>query len=285
MTILDRSDYVGAATMRNFEGFVFLNIDNFACAWNTYIGCIHSADAGLTKPTRLAVSSWLAFLLKDRRRFEIESLFERVRQAERPGAPSRMRGFFVIEDMGSAVRILDEDPWGCHFCEDFITDVGVSAISEVRVDSNWFHYYEKLVEQRWDATDIAKNYWSGKPYADRAPIWETIVDGEIMVWGEELRKHAFENIKSRAPQNIPLLEVARVAHEDAEGLGETAAFVVGGHQKYVNYFINFDATDDKLASLFHKATVNGQINPVALKGFEQYGLVLPDLSNEGFEIK
>ncbi|WP_157958230.1 hypothetical protein [Salinicola sp. CR57] len=270
--------------MRNFEGFLFLNIDNFACAWNTYIGCIHSADAGLTKPKGLAVSSWMAFLLKDMRRFEIESVFERVRQAERPGAPSRMRGFFVLEDMESAVRILDEDPWGCHFCEEFITDIGVSAVSEVRVDSNWFHYYRKLIGEGGDATDIARNYWGGKPCPKEAPIWETIVDGEIMVWGTELRKHAFENIKMRAPQCIPFLEVARITHLSLKGYGEVAAFFDSAEAQYVKYFIKAEGSDEELTALLEKAEARGEINPAAFADFNRYGLVLPDLNTETFKV-
>lgn len=207
----------------NFEGFVYLNIDNPMVAWNTTRGNYCSPACLQPNEPRSLVSFNMAGLLASHAgdRLQSEMAIEKVRLEYYPEEVSRLSGFFVFDDVESVAELWIDQDWGWHFRDEYLTDIGVSADRRTRVDARWItkimDFDCKLVD---GAEGMIHKYWGGEPHPDTHPIWENLVEGWATVWGTELREKALIELKAFWPNSIKLLEYSANAArlESADGM-------------------------------------------------------------------
>jgi hypothetical protein len=71
-----------------------------------------------------------------------------------------------------------------------------------KLDANWI---SKMIESDgrlasgWK--NMARSYWRGDCVAEEFPIWETLVSGEITVWGTDLKDRGLDVIRRSYPDS------------------------------------------------------------------------------------
>jgi hypothetical protein len=197
--------------MLSTDAYAFLDIDKPLCAWATYRGTLVCApnEPGF-------VSVWTTGLLEDGRpgRIAFESALELVRAREFPNRVSRLRGLFCLPDLDSAKRASSWDDSGrTHFQPDYLAELSLARAGPARdrMDSNWITNAPLDANGFLTVFDWIPQYWAGVPYPGTEPIWETLVDGRIIVLGTELREKAYRAVRSEFPDSLMLLEISRQA--------------------------------------------------------------------------
>ncbi|SDF92114.1 hypothetical protein [Alloyangia pacifica] len=194
----------------NFEGFVYIQIDNPMVAWNVVRSNFYSPSHLPQSERRGALSFGTSNLFRNGNasRATAEFRLEDFRRRHFSGAASRLTGIFVFDDIDSAAQVWDDVAWSGHFNPDYLTDVGVSADQSSRLDAVWITMMrddKNILVDGWEA--MAERYWSGEP-ASSQPIWERIIEGSITIWGRDLKERALEEIQEFWPQSLSLLEIA-----------------------------------------------------------------------------
>lgn len=235
-------------TDKHFEPFTtdawgYLNIYNPVCAWAAHRGVLVSAPT-----TGGFVSVWTAslFCSDDHARIQREILLEQVRRREFPHRISRLTGMYCFTDLKSAERALC---WGNpqnHFRPEFLVEYSLAeAVKAAQLDANWLSYSSNLQDDEWP-----RRYWTGEPYPDNPPIWETLVTGRIYILGTELRNKSRELIEKHFPKSVALAETARLAAWAGADLGNTCGFLFDeGENVRLRYLCDMrEATDPGLIS-------------------------------------
>ena len=257
--------------------FACLNVADPLVAWLIYRGEMVSAS----EVGKGALSFWTVSYLRDlgneirANRFETELALERLRQDRYPEVVSRVSGFYVFPDTDAASAA--EKSWGDNFRAELLAEVGLRTGARIsRHDAKWISHEFDSPSQDW-----MSRYLDGEPYGD-APIWELVVDGRALVFGTELRKAAYEIVKSEWPKSLALLELARVGVELDSDLGLiTGKIIGGGDQRALRYVMNFeDATSPAFLERF--AAFEGPKNTHDLR--PDSDLAPPDLGGWEFPI-
>lgn len=269
-----------------FEGFVYINIDNPIAAWNVVRSNFYS-PACLPQSERAgALSFGMADLLRDGNaaRAIAEIRLEDFRRKHFPDSVSRLTGIFLFDDVDSAAHVWGNDGWSAHFVSEYLTDVGVSADRSSRVDAAWITLMrndKNMLVDGWEA--LAERYWSGEPASDQ-PIWERIIDGWVTIWGLDLKTRALEEINKFWPQSLPLLAIAAnfAAIGSCDGAIVPYATRKDGLLKVSYYLRMVDAQRAEFCERLGQFLRNGD-NRVCRLGPEGDFLFLPDFSCYGFE--
>lgn len=195
-----------------FEGFVYLDYDNLMVAWNIVRGVFDSPDTLNDESNKdQFISIALISMLQDPNssRLKSELELEELRRTYYPNSISRLRGFFVFDEIDSIAKFWEAESWGEHFQDQYLSDVGVSAIRSSRLDSNWIKYIwnkdGKLLPD-WECN--AHSYWQGVACRGQEPIWERIVEGSLTIWSNDIRQEALKNIQYKWPNSLSLLNYA-----------------------------------------------------------------------------
>jgi len=115
-----------------------------------------------------------------------------------------------------------------HFQPEFLAELHLEATTRKdRVDSNWITYAKCDENGFLIASELSQfdQYWEGRPYPGKIPIWETIIEGRMIVLGTDLRDRAYEVIKREHPRSVALLEIARLAAWVGSDLGNVRAWL------------------------------------------------------------
>ena len=225
------------------DGYVFLNIQLPHCAWTTYRGVIVS-------PPNISgiVSFWHASMLQnvDPQITRREMKLEELRKQRFPNRTSRLKGLYCFmdkEEAKRASRIWD----GEHFTLENLAEISLTeAKSHDQLDSNWITYAPGF----FPATKWMPRYWDGEIVPNKEPIWEVLVEGRAVVLGTELRKRAYDVVKSHWPDSLALLEIARLGAWSGSDIGNIAAFLSEDATNYnLKYYMDMrDAEDDEFLS-------------------------------------
>lgn len=194
-----------------FEAFVYLDHYYPPVYWNIARGVFHSPDClpDSKKIGLLSISMATMFLNSTADRLVSELWLEHIRSTFYSDNISRLRGIFVFDDLDSLAELWNNNNWGGHFSDEYLSDVGVSCKKSSRLDSNWIS--EIICENgqlmpEWE--HAAHNYWRGIPHPDKSPIWERIIEGAITVWSMHSREKALREIQTIWPQSLNLLRYA-----------------------------------------------------------------------------
>jgi hypothetical protein len=199
--------------MLNTDAYVFLNIRDPLCAWSTYRSVLVAAQDA---PGFLSVWTAGRLRLNNDEKFGIEIGLEKVRRQHHPTRVSRLRGMYCFLDLGGAERALS---WGNHFRPEFLAELSLAEAGarRDRLDANW------ITHRGGKFNDWMDRYWRGEAFPDDEPLWETIVDGRMIVLGTTLRERAYQVIKRDFPESLTFLEIARLAASVGSDLGNIAA--------------------------------------------------------------
>jgi hypothetical protein len=260
------------------EALANLNIANPLVAWLVYRGEMVSS----TQAHEQALGFWLMGALSEESStghrsavFQDELLLDALRSAHQPHAISRLRGFYLFDDEGSAQQAMLK--WGGSFHHDALAEVGVLEGSRwSRHDAEWITTRIGGEDRSWMLP-----YLRGEPSGDH-PVWEVLVDGRAVVFGTALREAAYEVVKQVWPRSLALLELSRVAVELGSDLGLITPMVLGSTNDHrVDFAMNFaDATDQGFLERF--AEYAGPKNTADLG--PESDLVLPDLRPYTFKL-
>jgi hypothetical protein len=223
------------------DAYAFLNINDSVCAWAAYRGTMVCAPEA---PGFLSV--WSAGMLRAENpaRISSELTLERVRATRHRDRVSRLRGMFCFMDLQSAEQALS---WGSHFCPEFLAELhlGEAGPRRDRLDSNWITYAPRDSNGYLTSSDWIDRYWAGEPCPGRSPIWETIVDGRLIVLGTGLRERAYRIIKNRFPESLTFLEIARLAAWVGSDVGSVTAYLMEeGDDLVLGYVMDMREADD-----------------------------------------
>ena len=237
------------------DAYAYLDIDNPICAWATYRGALVCApdDRGF-------VSVWVAGLLRrnDPGFTSVQAALEDVRVHQFPHRISRLRGMFCFPDVESAERARSWDKKGeTHFQPKYLAKLSLSDAGDRRdrLDANWITYAPVDAAGYLTDHDWIPKYWAGEVYPDQEPIWETLVDGRLIVLGTDIRQRAYEVTKSEFPDSLMLLELSRQAAWVGSELGTISSLIRReGDEIVLSYAMNMvDAENpvflEKLAAL------------------------------------
>lgn len=269
--------------MLTTDAYAFLNIDNPICAWATYRGILVCAPDA---PGFISV--WTAGLLhaSNPGRIARESAIEAVRVAQFPDRISRLRGMFCFLDAESAGRARS---WGEHFEPRFMAELSLTKAGarRDRLDANWITNAPTDVAGHLTDDSWIQNYWTGNPYPNEEPMWETLVDERLIVLGTDIRQRAYAAIKSEFPNSLMLLEIARQAAWVGSDLGMISAFLrAEENEMALDYVMNMmDAESPEFLEKLTALRESGHpINWADMKPHidqESFGNV-PDLRPYGF---
>jgi hypothetical protein len=207
------------------DAYAFLNIKHPLCAWATYRGSLVCAPSD---PGFLSV--WAAGLMhaNSQARISLEFMLERIRATQFPDRISRLTGLYCFLDIESAERACSS--WASpsnHFRAEYLAELqlGEAGPRRDRLDSTWITHAPTnkdglLTEIAW-----IPRYWAGEPYPDATPIWETLVDGRLIVLGTKLREQAYALIKRHLPDSLAFLEIARQAAWVGSNLGNICSWL------------------------------------------------------------
>jgi hypothetical protein len=262
----------------DFEGFMYLDVENPIVAWNTYRGVLLSqiyAQHSTTRPAA-ALSMTAAKMFMDRNwpRLRFEHELEHVRARDFVTCVSRLNCLYVFDEPESALAAADDESWGGHIDADYLTDVGGSAEQSTRVDANWISWMLKMYHHNDDAWRSGiEPYWLGEvcPYFGH-PIWEMLMHGSVTVWGTALRQRAYEITKEYSPLAVSLLEQSRLAAHFGSALGHASALVVEENSKLImKFFIDMKdahntAYTDKLTAYINENPGSVNLRDLAVGG-------------------
>lgn len=248
---------------QDFQGFVYLDLDQPLVAWNTARGVYCSVDCLGAGESESALSLSMANMMRGHSedRLKSEMAIEYIRTNFFPDHVSRLRGVFVFDDIDSISRLWYGGEWGEHFQDHFMTDVGVSANKSCRVDANWImDIMDESGKLTSEWLECATNYWQGAPHPTKPPIWERLVEGWITIWGTEIKHRAIAEIHKYWPQSLKLLEYscnAAVIHSN-DGL-ITAFLTTEEDYMHIGFYIRL--IDAKNKSTFEKMDEYFKIRP------------------------
>lgn len=237
-----------------FEGFMYLDIENPIVAWNVYRGVLISqavAQKNISEGIISSLSMMVARIFADRNwnRLKFEHELEQHRNLSYPDKVSRLTGIFVFDEPESALAAASDEQWGGHISHENLTDVGVwSSGNQTRLDANWISWMLRIRNEgssEWQAG--IKPYWDGTPCPHfPEPIWEVLMHGTVTIWGTTLRNRAYEVIRSTSPNSVALLEQARLAAMLGSSLGHTSALVkIVDEKQVMSFHIDMrDATNE-----------------------------------------
>ncbi len=218
--------------MLTTNGWAYLNICHPLCAWNTYRGVLNnlSSEEGI-------ISVWMASIIQNSNqnliRMKMELALENCRARNFPEQVSRLNGIFCFEDKESAERALNLNVR--HFNPSFFNDLHINESSQKsrKLDSNWVtHFDPNSNDFRW-----VSQYWEGLPFPNEQPIWETLVQGEIIVLGTDLRKRAYKLLEEYMPDSLCMLEISRQAAWVGSTLGHIHNFRKEEKDRYLLTYI------------------------------------------------
>ena len=221
------------------DAYVFLDVDNPLCAWATYRGALVCAPE-----TPGFISVWTAGLIRASHpgHMSLESAVEAVRAAQFPHRISRLRGMFCFLDANSATRAcLWDQEHRTHFQPKNIAELSLTEAGtrRDRMDANWITNAPTDAAGHLTDSSWIRNYWAGDPYPDKEPIWETLVDGRLIVLGTDIRQRAYAAVKSEFPNSLMFLEIARQAAWVGSDLGTISAFVrIEENEMVLDYAMN-----------------------------------------------
>lgn len=211
--------------MLSTDAYAFLNINHPLCAWATYRGMLVCAP-----PEPGFLSVWTAGTMRAENpaRIDRELILEPARLAQFPDRISRLRGMYRFLDIESADHACAS--WASsanHFRAENLAELhlGEAGPKRDRLDSNWITHAPEnedgfLTEVAW-----IPSYWAGEPYPNATPIWETLVEGRMIVLGTSLREQAYAAIKRCFPDSLTFLEIARQAAWVGSDLGNICAWL------------------------------------------------------------
>ncbi|KZK98209.1 MULTISPECIES: hypothetical protein [unclassified Pseudovibrio] len=223
-----------------FEGFIYIDIENPMVAWNAFRSSFYSPSRLPQSERSGALSFGMAALLRDGNaaRAAAEFRLEDFRRKHFPNAVSRLTGIFLFDDVDSAAQVWESDSWSGHFNSEYLTDVGISADHSSRLDAAWITLMrnnENTLVEGWE--ELAERYWSGEPASDQ-PIWERIIEGWVTIWGLDLRTQALNEIKRFWPESLPLLAVAANSAAIGSCDGAVVPFAIRkGSTIEISYFL------------------------------------------------
>jgi hypothetical protein len=227
------------------DAWAFLDIRHPMCAWNVYRGVLVSV-----LPELGFLSVWAASLLGHFMRGKQgpilrELALEAVRVQDFRSRVPRTRGFYCFQDLGSAERALG---WGTHFRTDFLAELSLAKTKAAheRLDANWITYADKLADGSFVDHTWIPEYWQGKPMPGREPVWETLVEGRVVVLNTALRERAYRILRTKFPESMVALETGRLAAQVGSDMGQIQAFlhaVEGSDDVALDYFLDYQQVD------------------------------------------
>jgi hypothetical protein len=226
------------------DAYAFLDVDSPLCAWATYRGALVCAP---DKPGFISV--WTAGLMRssDPGRMNFEAAIEAVRAAQFPHRVSRLRGMFCLPDAESAKRACSWDQERrTHFQPEYMAELSLTEAGtrRDRLDANWITNAPTDTDGYLTSSSWIRDYWAGDPYPNKEPIWETLVDGRLIVLGAGIRQRAYAAVKSEFPNSLMLLEIARQAAWVGSDLGAIFAFVkIAENEMVLDYVMNMVDAD------------------------------------------
>src|SRR5262249_11452447 len=183
------------------------------CAWATYRRVLVSAQEAPG-----FVSIWSAGIMRTEspQRLAREFALEQYRRLFHPEKISRLQGMFCFLDLKSAEGALSWGGPGNHFRPEYLAELSLTHAGQRRdrFDANW------VVNE---PGDWISRYWAGEGYPAKEPIWETLIDGRMVVLGTDLVTRAYDVIKRRFPDSLTFLEIARIAARVGSDLGNIFA--------------------------------------------------------------
>lgn len=268
----------------NFEGFMYLDVDNPLIAWNVYRGVLVSqrlVQQSMTDAFVPALSMTAAKMFMERNwpRLDFEHELEIIRARDFPYKVSRLRCLFVFDEPESALAAATNESWGGHINEEYLTDVGVSAAPNfTRVDANWISWMLQVRQSdEYDWKIGIRPYWMGQVCPNfYQPIWEVLLDGAVTIWGTALRQRAYEVTKQRSPSALSLLELSRLAAALGSDLGHVSALVTAEEEKQLlSFHIDMRDADnivytDQLAAYIKANPINVNFKDLAV-GDDKFG--------------
>jgi hypothetical protein len=272
--------------MLSTDAYAFLNINHPLCAWATYRGKLVCAPS---EPGFLSVWTAVMMHVNDPARVNREFILEQARAAQFPDRISRLRGMFCFLDIASAERACS---WATnpnsHFRAEYLAELHLGEVGprRDRLDSNWITHAP--VNGRGFLTEVAwiPSYCAGEPYPNATPIWETLVEGRMIVIGTSLREKAYEAIKSHLPESLMFLEIARQAAWIGSDLGNVCAWLgQDGAELVLNYYMDMrDAENPDVLGALEQLKRSDPINWADMAPHiaqDSFGSV-PDLRPFGF---
>ena len=213
-------------------GFAFLDICRPYVAWATYRSVLITPPT-VHVPNGRFVSWWRAHLLRDPLHLARELSLERVRAQHFPERISRLVGMFCFLDRDCAERAT---ACGGHFRAENLAELSLNeAVGRDRLDANWItHADPRAVGPNGEWTS---RYWQGEPYPGATPVWETLVEGKVVVLGTELRERAYLVVRAHWPGSLMLLEVSRLGAWIGSDIGSIGVFMAEGPTDYEFKFL------------------------------------------------
>lgn len=219
------------------DAYAFLDVDSPLCAWATYRGSLVCAP---DNPGFISV--WTAGLIRNPGRMSFESAVEAVRASQFPHRISRLRGMFCLLDAESAKRACSWDQERkTHFQPEYMAELSLTEAGtrRDRLDANWITNAPTDAAGHITDSSWIRNYWAGDPYPNKEPIWETLVDGRLIVLGTDIRQRAYAAVKSEFSNSLMFLEIARQAAWVGSDLGTISAFVrIEENEMVLDYVMN-----------------------------------------------
>jgi|SRR5262245_7121635 len=264
--------------MHTTDAYAFLNINDPVCAWATYRRILVSAQDAPG-----FVSVWSAGMMRAQRPQWLmrEFALEEYRRRLHPEKVSRLQGMFCFLDLGSAERALSWGGPGNHFRAEYLAQLDLSQAGQRRdrFDANW------IAEE---PGDWIPRYWAGEVCPGKTPIWETLIDGRLIVLGtDDLVARSYDVIKRRFPDSLTFLEIGRIAASIGSDLGNVSAYLnEEGEELVLSYVMDMrDATNqeflEKLGEYKHKGQPINWDDLTPNLGQDSFGKT-PDLGPFGF---
>ena len=103
------------------------------------------------------------------------------------------------------------------------------------MDANWITHADPSAagpNEEW-----MSRYWQGEPYPGATPVWETLVEGKVVVLGTELPERAYQVAKTHWPGSLMLLEISRLGAWIGSDIGSIGVFMAEGPNAYEFKFL------------------------------------------------
>jgi hypothetical protein len=234
------------------QAFAFVDIEHPVVAWGAYRGVLISANAEYAPP-ECPISIMFAGLIQNNIRLHNELLIEKYRQLHFPQCNSRLTGMYFFEDRCLAERAYE---WGGHFCSEYLAEVELfPTVPVFRHDANWITCASLDKQGKIENEEWIRQYWSGKPFPEKEPVWELIFQGRAVICGTELRNRAYKNISSRFPKAVSLLEISRLAALVGSDLGSSSAWLVRKENDSFDLSFYTDMRDAKNPDFLEKLRI------------------------------
>ncbi|HDR1104717.1 TPA: hypothetical protein QB288_002245 [Pasteurella multocida] len=273
----------------NFEGFAYLDFDNFTVAWNIARGMFCTTSQLPNDEYKNSfLSTHMAGLLSNNSadRLYAELAIEKIRLLYFPNCVSRLKGAFIFDEIDSISRFWACNNWGPHFKDEYLADIGVASTHSTKVDANWINYImDESCKLKGDFGESVKNYWRGIPYPDKEPIWERIIEGYITIWSNDIRKKAIENILSIHPNSWIFLRYASLCAKAGLTEGQIFPFITQHNSTVkIDYFMQAKYIQD--AQFIDSLLAYDTGNSITIEnvGSEYEFIQIPDLSGFSKEL-